>query len=371
MKIRTAALLAACLAAGASAQMAKGATKFLGNITTSGALRSDFFTYWNQLTPENETKWGSIESSPGVRNWTKVKAYYDACKTNKAKFKFHTFIWGSQEPAFMKSSSYTDAQKKQFIEDWIADAAKQFPDMELIDVVNEPDNTLPTWINALGGTGTTGHDWVIESFRLARKYFPKATLILNDYNNLRWGTDKFIAIAKKVKAAGYLDAIGCQAHDLSATTGTYVNPTISATELTTVLKKLNDQIGVPIYITELDLNYLDDQEQYLAYATLFPILWESKYVAGVTLWGYVYGTTWSQAPYSGLIKEDGTERPALLFLKDYIFKNPNPQGPSVSVATKTVLPATPTRLEVVQQGGHLGLQVKGLGLSPIDMQGRR
>jgi endo-1,4-beta-xylanase len=373
MSIRTAVILATGLATVASAQIAKGATKFLGNITTNGALRSDFFTYWNQLTPENETKWGSVESSPGVRNWTQVKAYRDSCKKHGAPFKFHTFVWGSQEPSFMKSSSYTDAQKKQFIEDWIADAAKQFPDLELIDVVNEPDNTKPTWISALGGTGTTGHDWVIESFRLARKYFPKAKLILNDYNNFRWNVDNFIAIAKKVKAAGYLDAIGCQAHDLSATTGTYTNPTMTAADLTTVLKKLNDQVGVPIYVTELDLSYQDDAEQLAAYKSLFPVLWESKYVAAVTVWGYVYGSTWDQAKYSGLIKPDGTERPAMAWLKTYIAANPNPPGPVFTTGiapTKAQAGIAPSRLELVQQGGHLGLKVKGMGISPTDLQGR-
>ena len=33
--------------------------KFVGNIATSGAVRSDFDTYWNQITPENEGKWGT------------------------------------------------------------------------------------------------------------------------------------------------------------------------------------------------------------------------------------------------------------------------------------------------------------------------
>lgn len=367
-------VLGGLLAASAQAQIAKGATKFLGNITTNSAIRSDFFSYWNQLTPENETKWSSIESSPGVRNWSQAKAYRDSCVKHGAIFKFHTFVWGAQEPSFMKSSSYTDAQKKQFIEDWIADAAKQFPDLQIIDVVNEPDNTKPTWISALGGTGTTGHDWVIEAFRLARKHFPNAKLILNDYNNFRWNVDNFIAIAKKVKAAGYLDAIGCQAHDLSATTGQYTNPTMSAADLTTVLKKLHDQVGVPIYVTELDLSYENDQDQLDAYKSLFPVLWQSEYVAGVTLWGYIYGSTWDQAKYSGLIK-NGTDRPAFTWLKQYIKDNPNPPVPSGAVTTglrpRTARPASTPRMEVANRNGHLSLQVRDRDLSPVNLQGQR
>ena len=44
--------------------MADGGAKFLGNITTRGQVQSDFGTYWNQITAENECKWASIEGWP-------------------------------------------------------------------------------------------------------------------------------------------------------------------------------------------------------------------------------------------------------------------------------------------------------------------
>ena len=53
------------IAVASQAQMAKGANKFVGNITQGGAVRSDFLTYWNQITPENETKWGVVEELAG------------------------------------------------------------------------------------------------------------------------------------------------------------------------------------------------------------------------------------------------------------------------------------------------------------------
>lgn len=40
----------------ADAAMSKG-SKFVGNII-AGSVPSDFGTYWNQVTPENATKWG-------------------------------------------------------------------------------------------------------------------------------------------------------------------------------------------------------------------------------------------------------------------------------------------------------------------------
>ena len=50
------------LATVANAALADGGAKFLGNITTGGQIRSDFAQYWNQITPENGCKWGSIHS---------------------------------------------------------------------------------------------------------------------------------------------------------------------------------------------------------------------------------------------------------------------------------------------------------------------
>src|SRR5665647_2988208 len=55
MKIK-ATLLLTLLAMGSTcsyAQLSKNPNKFLGNITTAYAVRSDFSDYWNQLTPEN------------------------------------------------------------------------------------------------------------------------------------------------------------------------------------------------------------------------------------------------------------------------------------------------------------------------------
>ena len=51
--------------------------KFLGNITTNYQVRSDFDTYWNQITAKNECKWDAIEPSSGVRNWVGANRVYN------------------------------------------------------------------------------------------------------------------------------------------------------------------------------------------------------------------------------------------------------------------------------------------------------
>jgi hypothetical protein len=50
--------------------------KFVGNITTTGAVRSDFASLWDQITPENEGKWGSVEPVRNQMNWAPLDRIY-------------------------------------------------------------------------------------------------------------------------------------------------------------------------------------------------------------------------------------------------------------------------------------------------------
>ena len=84
----------------AAAQIAAGKAKFVGNVT-GNSVPSNFGTYWNQVTPENGTKWGSVEGTRNVMNWAAVDAAYNWAQTNGYKFKFHNFVWGAQYPSWL------------------------------------------------------------------------------------------------------------------------------------------------------------------------------------------------------------------------------------------------------------------------------
>lgn len=278
-------------------------SKFVGNITTEYQLRQDFLDYWDQLTPENEGKWGSVEPSRDQMEWGALDQLYRFTRENGIPFKQHTLVWGSQSPGWLTGLS-EDEQRAE-VEEWIRLYCERFPDTELIDVVNEPDHTTPSFIAALGGPGSTGHDWVIWSFETARRHCPNAVLILNDYNVLRWDTDNFIEIANKVRDAGYLDAVGCQAHGLED---------MSLEELEQNLERIA-AIGVDVYVSEYDIDLANDSQQARVMAEQFPLFYEHPAVVGITLWGYIHGSTW--VPESGLIR-NGQPRPAMTWLLDYL-----------------------------------------------------
>ncbi|MCE3253643.1 MAG: 1,4-beta-xylanase, partial [Cellvibrio sp.] len=79
--------------------------KFVGNITTSGAVRSDFINYWNQITPENEGKWGSVEGTRDQYNWAPLDRIYAYAREHNIPVKAHTLVWGSQFPNWITNLS--------------------------------------------------------------------------------------------------------------------------------------------------------------------------------------------------------------------------------------------------------------------------
>lgn len=278
--------------------------KFVGNITTSDqadAVGLTFSSHWDQITPENAGKWGSIQSNASAAfNWSRLDAIYDYAQKNGIAFKEHTFVWGNQQP----SGALSEAHVKR----WISEFCTRYPNTRLIDVVNEPPpHTEPSYASAIGG-GTNGNwQWIINSFKWAREACPNAILILNDYNNIEWERDHehFVSIVQKIKASGApIDAVGAQAHDLD---GAAAPATAKQ-----YLERLHRETGLPVYITEFDIS-ADDATQLRLYQEYMPFFLNASYIPGITIWGWIYGKTWSPSPQSGLVR-DGKPRPAMTWL---------------------------------------------------------
>ena len=314
----------------AKAQLSTNPDKFLGNITTGWNSDMDtdgfiFADYWNQVTPENATKWGSVEGDrQGKFNWGGADKAAKYAKEHGFPFKFHTLVWGSQYPNWMNNLS-TEKQYEAIVE-WMDEAKKHYPDLPVIDVVNEAisSHAPAPYKAALGGDGKTGYDWIIKAFQMAHERWPDAVLVYNDYNTFQWNTDQFIDLVRTIRDAGApVDAYGCQSHDLSG---------CSANTLKASMKKLQDALKMPMYVTEYDIGTANDNDQLKDYKAQIPLLWEADYCAGVTLWGWIYGKTWTTDGNSGLIKNK-KERPAMEWLREYMqtdaaktAKSPYPGG---------------------------------------------
>lgn len=285
-------------------------SKFVGNIIANNTS-PDYKNYWNQVTPENSTKWGSVEANRDNINWSLADIAYDYSKSNGMPFKFHTLIWGSQEPLWIGSLSQED-QRAEVLQ-WIQAAAAKYPDSEYVDVVNEPLNSPASYRNAIGGSGSTGWDWIVWSFEQARKHFPNSKLLINEYGIISSprNASRYVEIINILKEKGLIDGIGIQCHqfnidNVSVSTMNSVLNTLSSTEL-------------PIYVSELDITG-DDATQLSRYKEKFPVFWQNPNVKGITIWGWIEGETWIEGTH--LISKSGVERPALTWLKQYLKDTP-------------------------------------------------
>ncbi len=307
--------------------LAEGHTKFLG-CGFASSVSEGFANFWNQLTPGNSGKWESVGTSPDSTNWNwrELDYAYNYAKENDIPFKNHTLIWGEQQPDWI--NDFNPADQLTYIETWIRMVGKRYPDIDMIDVVNEPlpNHNPPDGISgsanykeALGGNGVTGWDWVIKSFELARKYMPNTELHLNDYSilNSTSSTTAYLQIINLLKDRGLIDGIGVQGHRFSLERA---NPVTIKNNLDRLAAT-----GLPIYVSELDLGNIgntgdpDDQQQLTLYQKIFPVLWEHPGVKGITLWGYLQGQMWQQTCF--LVRYDDTWRPAMEWLAQYLQDN--------------------------------------------------
>jgi len=273
--------------------------KFFGTATSTAADYASLLSYFNQVTPGNAGKWGSVEATRDQMNWSELDTAYQFAKHNGLPFKLHTLIWGQQQPTWL--ASLTPEQQLVEIEQWISLAAQRYPDVQLVDVVNEPLHAVPAYSAALGGAGATGFDWVIKSFELARKYFPKSELLLNDYNveAIDSSATDYLNIINLLKSRGLIDGIGLQAHFLERADVSVVSANLDRFAAT----------GLPIYVSELDLNLSNDAKQAQRMRDLFTLFWQHPSVLGVTHWGFLQGNMWQPDAY--LVRTDGSRRPAL------------------------------------------------------------
>jgi len=360
------------------AALADGGAKFLGNITTSSEIRSDMGTYWNQLTNENGCKWGTIhsvdESGNSVFNFNGFDSCENGYKWAKAApgrtFKFHALIWGSQKPDFLctkKNPGINKEKTLRYITEWFDAVAKQFPDLEYIDVVNEaiwacdwtgtdcnyhsgyskpaqgaegistddPECGGTYIVQALGGddvvNGKHQYNFVKKAFEMARERWPQAKLIYNDYNTLTHQMNEGIEMVKTLVENGApIDFYGQQAHDCKG---------MSKSDFETKLTRIHNETGLPLLISEYDIGEADGTKQKNDYANQIPFMWETPWIGGITIWGYINGATW--AANTGIMESDGTKRPAFTWLEEY-FKNNLSKGQiDISISAIEPVPQEP------------------------------
>lgn len=321
--------------------LAKCKGKYLGNIIEKSA-GINYNNYWNQATSENGSKWGSIENTRGTYNWTASDVAYNWAKNNGGLFKYHCFVWAYQTPPWVASASVEIIQEA--IQNYIKACSTHYTPMgglKMIDVLNEPVNsTISAKYKAAltagykaesanAGDLDNPYGWAIWPFQLARKYFPDAVLLINEYNTeMNWNSCRapYLAMASAIKNApnltdgqkNIIDGVGLQCHGIE---------TLTAANFKSYLDDIWTTTGLPAHITQFDAKAdPDEAKQQSVYSTLIPVAWEHPHVAGIALLGYIQGTTWINGngvkgpggTDTGIMYADGSPRPALTWLMTYM-----------------------------------------------------
>lgn len=358
--------------------LADGAAKFIGNITQSNSVGSDFTALWNQATAENGCKWGSVEGTRGRYNWGACDAAYNWAKQNGGHFKFHALVWGSQYPNWLNGLS-TDETKKA-ITAWFDAVKEHYPDLEMIDVVNEairtgnnsyhsPYGKNNNIIPALGGDNGGNYQFVTTAFKMARERWPKAILIYNDYNTVQWNKDQGIQLIQTIKKNGApVDAYGLQAHDMMSQGGGQGGTggggvCLNINTLKSITKEIWDKTQTPMFISEYDIATTDDNIQKQCYSEQISHFMENEHIAGITIWGYIYGRTWldcngTASGCSGIVK-NGQDRAALKWMREYLKSNKGVNTTGLATGVLTPVdpePQTPFKGEALAVPGKIEVE---------------
>jgi len=278
---------------------------FVGNHMNTANISEDFSSYWNQLTPEFEGFWSMAENIRNQYTWEKLDTIYAFAAQHNIPVKANALISKDLAPAWIGGLPAEGLAVE--MENWIQDYCTRYPQTPMINVVY---NAMPGHSDTRVFANALGEDWVIQTFEWAREYCQEAVLILDDYRILSVDTDAFIEWATPIIASGFVDAIGAQAHGLEE---------VSAQLIATNLDKLAT-LGLPIYISEWDIGEEDDAQQLEIMQQQLPVFYNHPAVAGITYWGYIANQQFISG--ANLLNDDGTPRPAMVWLQDYLRDNP-------------------------------------------------
>jgi endo-1,4-beta-xylanase len=183
------------------------------------------------VTPGNEMKWGVVEPTQGVFDWSGADNLVAFAKANHDLIRGHTLVWHNQLPTWLTDGvtkgTISNAQLKDLLKQHIMTEAGRFKGkIWQWDVVNEVfANTfdqappLPNgmssgdfWVQHLGP------DIISDAFRWAHQADPHALLCYNDFNiagedGTNAKSDAVFAWLQQELAAGVpINCVGDQGH---------------------------------------------------------------------------------------------------------------------------------------------------------------
>lgn len=252
--------------------------------------------YCSKVVIENDLKWPNYEGNPEA-----AKRVVKWLNDHDIPVRGHNLVWPSyrNSPKDIQSISGDKAQLAKRVDDHINQEVTDFKG-QLVewDVVNEPFDNHDI-------QDILGEDALVHWFKLTKSLDPKPRLTLNDYPPLDGSATEnahlnhFYNTLSMLKAKGApLEGIGFQGHF----GGTMIAPK-------NVLAGLDrfSKFGLPISITEFDMNTTDDAIQSAYMRDFMTAAFSHPSVDTIIMWGFWEGAHW--LPDAAIYRRDWTIRP--------------------------------------------------------------
>lgn len=280
-------------------------SRFLGNIA------NNYDSVWNntqyldqlsifaqQLTSENAAKWKFVETTSGVYDWSKVDRELDFAKTHGMPFKAHALLWRDALPDYV-SQLPTAEVRRAAAEQYVRAFMNRYKnDIWAYELINEP---ISAPMEDLFGS-----DYVSYFYGLARTLDSHTKLFVNEYGVEISGPKNkaYYKLISSLKKSDLVDGIGIEGHSLENVNVNSMDPAFRNLE----------KLGLPLYITELDIAISDDTLQLNRFKELLNFFMTRSQIRGITLWGFWSEAIW-QGPSAALLRSDFSERPSASWIR--------------------------------------------------------
>lgn len=259
---------------------------------------------FNLALVDNQPNWhftdADLRPAPDKFNFSRVDQVVDYAQKNNMEIEMHHYIWGEEKwlPDWLKNGNYNKQQLMDLVHNHIATMGARYKGkVSHWSVVNEAFTRgqhmyglHDWWADNIGD-----QSYIDQAFIWAHEADPNSKLILNDFQNEAKNdvSDAMYEYIKGAKARGVpIDGIGMQMH----IDGTHP-PTKD--EVVANMKRFGD-IGVKVYVTELDVNMNDvkaddaarDEIQSGIYFEMMRACIESKVCPSFSLLGITDKETW-------------------------------------------------------------------------------
>jgi GH35 family endo-1,4-beta-xylanase len=255
---------------------------------------------FNILTPENQLKFDATEPQQNTFSFAAGDMHVQFAQAHGMEIHGHNLVWHNQLPSWVTGTTWTAATLTAAMNNHIDNVVGHYKGKIAIwDVVNEGLNDDGTLRTSIWET-TIGPQYIALAFQRARTDDPNAILVYNDFNieTVNAKSNALFSMVSTFKQQGIpIDAIGLQMHLTSGG--------IDISSLTTNMQRFA-QLGLQIYITEMDVRYgtpistANLQAQATIYQNVLNACLQQPACKGLQTWGFTDKYSWIPGTFPGL-----------------------------------------------------------------------